>query len=52
MIKKGKCVLDDICRLFPRNAKKLSNMFEAFYNENYAYIKNEAPTILSILSSR
>lgn len=46
--KKGKGVLDDVCRLFPRNAKKLSNMFEAFYDENYAYIKNEAPTILRI----
>jgi len=46
--KKGKCVLDDVCRLFPRNAKKLSNMFEAFYNENYTYVKNEAPSILSI----
>ena len=46
--KKGKGVLEDVCRLFPRNAKKLSNMFDAFYDENYAFIKNEAPTIFNI----
>lgn len=46
--KKGKGVLDDVCRLFPRNAKKLSNMFDAFYDEDYAFVKNEAPTILNI----
>lgn len=46
--KKGKGVLDDVCRLFPKNAKKLSNMFDAFYDEGYAFVKNEAPTILNI----
>lgn len=46
--KKGKGVLDDMCRLFPRNAKKLSNMFEAFYDEDLAFVKSEAPTILNI----
>lgn len=45
---KGKDILDDVCRLFPKNIKKLSNMFDAFYDENYTYVKKEVPASLNI----
>lgn len=46
--KTGKSILVDVCNLFPRNEKKLSRLFEAFYVEDIAFVKNEAPKVLSI----
>ena len=40
-IEKGKTILADVCRIFPKNKKKLSVLFENFYNVDIAVIKKQ-----------
>ncbi|MBQ8613445.1 MAG: dynamin family protein [Ruminiclostridium sp.] len=48
--KRGKKLLNDVCRIFPRNKKKLMLLSEYFYKTDIEFVRKEFPSVYNICS--